>query len=147
MHIQKVIEQLGYRPNEVRVYLATLSLGECTVSEIAAKIKLPRTSIQAIIDTLHQHGLVNFYIKKRFRYWTASSPERLLITLHEREAALRFVLPALNAMLQTSDGRPTVKVFNGPEEIKLIMEDMLATQQHISAIMSGDNWTKLFGDE
>ena len=99
------------------------------------------------MDTLHRRGLVNFYIKRRFKYWTAANPERLLITLHEREVALRFVLPSLNALLLTSDGRPIVKVFNGSEEIKLIMEDILATQRHILAIISWSEWVRLFGDE
>lgn len=100
MQIQKTIEQLGYTPNEAKVYLATLSLGEAHISDIATRVKLPRTSTQLVIDKLHKDGLVNFYVQRRYKYWVAEKPERLLQIIQKREEAMREVLPTLSALKQ-----------------------------------------------
>lgn len=147
MHVQKVIEQFGYRPNEAKVYLAALSLGESTVSEIAQKVQMPRTSVQIIVDSFHKDGLMNFYVKRRYKYWIAENPEKLLIRLREQEASLRAVLPELQALRHDKGGKPTVKVFVGEEEIKLILEDIIATKHHVLAIIAWDDWVNFFGKE
>ena len=147
MHVTKVIEQFGYKGNEARVYLASLAMGEATISEIAQKVRIPRTSVQIIVDKLHKDGLMNFYVKRRYRYWIAENPEKLLIKIREQEAALRSVLPELQALRHDRGGRPTVKVFTGAEEIKLILDDILATKHHILAIIAWDDWIEFFGRE
>lgn len=147
MHVSKVIEQLGYKREEARVYLAALSLGECVVSDIATKVNLPRTSVQLIVEKLHASGLMNFYVKKRYKYWTAENPEKLLINLKEKEAALRAVLPEMTALRSEAGGKPTIKVFSGLDDIKLIYEDILATKHHIVGIVPWDEWIALLGVE
>jgi PAS domain S-box-containing protein len=101
MQTQKVIEKLGYTPSEARVYLATLSLGEAHISSIAAKANLPRTSAQLVIDKLHKDGLVNFYVQRRYKYWVAERPERLLQIIQKREETMKEALPVLIALRQT----------------------------------------------
>ena len=147
MQIQKVIERLGYTPNEAKVYLAALSLCECHISDVAAKTKLPRTSAQAAVDKLHEDGLMDFYIHRRYKYWVAANPERLLTRLREREEAVRLAMPELAALRRTSDGKPSVNVFLGVEEIKLIYDDMLATKQPILGIVPWEDWIRLVGME
>lgn len=102
MHVQRAIEQLGYTPKEAKVYLAALSLGEAHISDIAEKVKMPRTSTQVIMDKLHRDGLVNFYVQRRYKYWVAENPERLLATMEKRERAMREALPSLDAMRKTA---------------------------------------------
>lgn len=95
MQYQKVIEQLGYSPREAKVYLASLRLGEAHISDIAEKVGMPRTSVQAIVDRLHADGLVNFYVMRRYKYWVAENPEHILFLLQKKEEALQEALPAL----------------------------------------------------
>jgi len=146
MHIQKVIEQFGYTPNEARVYLTVLHKGECTIADIAATTTMPRTSVKVIVDALHKDGLLNYYVKKRYKYWIAESPEKLLARLRERETALRSVLPDLNALRHQSGAKPIVKIYSGPEEIKLIFEDIIATKHNILGISPWEDWIKLLGE-
>ncbi len=102
MQIQKVIEQLGYSSKEAKVYLAALELGECRISDIAERVKLPRTSAQIIIDKLHEDGLVNFYVMRRYKYWVAENPTHLLARLHRREELVKEALPRLDALRKAS---------------------------------------------
>lgn len=147
MHLQKVIEKLGYKQNESKVYLAALHLGESTVAEIARIVKLPRTSVQVIIENLHKAGMINFFLKKGQKQWVAENPEKFLIDLKEKEAGIRAAMPELLAARSNVGARPTVKVFNGLEEIKMIMEDIIATKHNILAIHSWADWMKFMGRE
>jgi len=66
MQNQKVLELLGYTSKEAKVYLTVLS-GECYVSDIAARVKMPRSSVQIIADKLHAEGLLNFCSMRRYK--------------------------------------------------------------------------------
>ena len=102
MQNQKVIEQLGYSPREAKVYLASLALGEAHISDIAAKVKMPPSSVQNIVNKLHQDGLMNFYVMRRYKYWIAERPERLLENMKAREKAIAEALPRLSKIRQAS---------------------------------------------
>jgi sugar-specific transcriptional regulator TrmB len=76
MHIANVIQQLGYPPSEVKLYLAALDIGESTITDLSLKVGMPRTSVQTIIEDMHRRGLMNYYLKRRRRYWVAENPEK-----------------------------------------------------------------------
>lgn len=144
---QKIIEQLGYTPNEAKVYLAALQLGECHVSDIASKLKLPRSSVQVIVDMLHRNGLMNFYVKNRYKYWVAENPERLLEQLKVREEMVRAAMPQLTRMKKSAAAqgeKPLVRVFSGRDEIQNILNDIIETKHHILAIIPEDAFIHLF---
>jgi len=105
MQVQKVIEELGYTSREAKVYLATLALGEAHISDVASKVKMPRTSVQMIMDKLHEAGLVNFYVMRRYKYWVAENPERLLAQLEKKRTTVEEALPTLKAMRTEGMGR------------------------------------------
>ena len=145
MHIRTVIEQLGYSPHEVDVYLASLQLGGSTITEIAGKAKLPRTTAGEIIEALRRKGLMNAYLNRRRRVWVAENPEKLIISLKEREAALKMILPQLQSLRHDTGVKPTVRTYVGVQEIRQIMNDILETRHNFFAILSWDEWIKLLG--
>jgi sugar-specific transcriptional regulator TrmB len=144
MDPQKAIENFGYKAREARVYLTALHLGECTVTDIAQKLKLPRTSVQVAVDKLHADGLMNFYVRKRYKRWSAEKPEKLLSVLQEKQNTLRSIVPLLQPHHKESK-KPSVKVFMGVEELKLIHEDVLETKSHIDSILPWSDWVELLG--
>lgn len=145
MQPQKALEQLGYTKGEAKAYLAALSLGESHVSDIAHKIREPLSTTQTIVDKLHRNGLVNFYVRKRYKYWVAEKPEQLLARLKEHEESLRAVLPALETLRRGEEGKPRVKIFEGVEEIRLIYDDLLETRKPIAGIIPWEDWIGLLG--
>ena len=147
MHIQTVIEELGYRPQEAKVYLAALMLGESTVTDLAKRVKFPRTTVQAIAEDLHRKGLLNSYPKKRRMYWVAENPQKLLIRLEEREAALKSVMPELHGMRYHHETRPAIRLYRGYEEIKTIFDDIIETKHHMLGIIAWDEWNEFYGEE
>lgn len=147
MHIQKYIEQLGYRRNEVRVYLASLGLGEATISEIAEKAQLPRTSVQTIVGKLHRKNLLNFYLRRRRKYWVAENPEKLLIDFRAKEAALKEIMPQLHALHYDTGVKPTVRFFQGRAGIKQILDDIIETKHNMLSLTSIEDAMQLLGDD
>lgn len=145
MHLRAVIEQLGYSPHEVTVYLAALELGGSTVTEIAVKAKLPRTTVNLVIRSLQRRGLMNAYLKQRRKIWASENPEKLMIALKESEAALKIVLPELQSLRHDTGVKPTVRTYGGAAEIRQIMNDILESKHHISAMLSWDGWNDLLG--
>lgn len=147
MHIQKVIEKLGYSPAEVAVYLASLRMGESTIADIARNVRLPRTSVQAIVEKLHERGLLNYHLQHRRRSWTAENPDKLMIALRESEAALSSVLPDLKAMRHPIGSKPGIKLYHGVKEIWTIYRDLFETKHPILCLMPWDAWLEVFGEE
>lgn len=150
MQIQRIIEQLGYKPNEAKVYLAALALGECHVTDIAARVRLPRSSVQAIIDKLHEDGLMNFYVQRRYKYWVAENPERLLSNLKKREEMLSSVLPSLSAMRRKNWGKRYKRSIGGNEGIFRILADaslqpVLIANEFAEIVYANAAWEKQFG--
>ena len=147
MHLQHTIQQLGYTPSEAKVYLASLELGEATISEIAEKAKLPRTSAQLIIHDLHAKRLLYSYARNRRKCYIAENPEKLLIQLREREAALKEILPELHGIRHETGVKPTVRSYNGTNGIWNILNDILETKQNLRSLSSIDDMSLLLGDE
>lgn len=145
MHLRTTIEQLGYSPQETAVYLAALELGGSSATEIAEKARIPRTTVNLIIRELHKKGLMNSYLKRRRKIWAAENPERLMVGLKEREEALKLILPDLQLLRRDTGAKPMVRTYNGVNEIKQIMNDILETKHHISAVVSWDPWVEALG--
>lgn len=148
MNLQKVIEELGYKRKEAQLYLAALLFGEAKVSELAEKLKIPRTSAIVIAEKLHKDGLLSYYEKHFHKYWVAENPEKLLLKLKKDEATLESVMPELKAMRsQTLDGKPIVKTFVGKSEIKQILDDIILTKHNFRGVIAWNDWLKLFGTD
>lgn len=147
MHISTVIQNLGYSENEAKVYLAALDIGECAVTDLAQRVKMPRTSVQGIIQQMQTKGLMNCYLKRKRKIWVAENPEKLQILLKEREAALKSIMPELQAKRFSHGGRPMIRVYSGAEQIKLIMQNILEAQRNISAIIDWDDWSEMMGKD
>jgi len=150
MQYQKVIEQLGYSPREAKVYLASLRLGEAHISDIAEKVGMPRTSVQAIMDRLHADGLVNFYVMRRYKYWVAENPKHILFNLQKKEEALLEAIPALSEIRKMAS-RKSYK--ENAEEVFSRVSDCLTNAVQPTLVADDDcgiryvnhAWEELFG--
>ena len=147
MNKQQLLEKLGFHPYEASIYLAALELGEATVSELAHKTEMPRTSVQEVLAQMHKKGMMASYAKHTHKYWVAENPEKLLAGLKENEEAFKTMIPELQSLRPQGAYEPIVKVYSGVSEIKLILDDIIETKHHILALISWDDWTNFFGQD
>lgn len=149
MQAQKIIEQLGFSAKEARVYLVALGLGECHITDIAEKVKLPRTSVQVIVDKLNKAGLMNFYVMKRYKYWVAEDPERLLHDLKQKENLIGEALPQLVALRRSGRNKKRNKSSHSLELFRMLADTahqpMLIANGDIEIEYVNKAWEKQFG--
>ena len=147
MQIQNALQQVGYSPQEIKIYLALLKMGETNIADLSHQAQIPRSSAKELLEGMHAKGLTNYYIKHGRHYWIAENPEKLVAILEERLAAFRSILPSLEAMKSVTWDKPRVLLYTGAQEIKLIMDDIIETKHHILALVSWDDWLESLGRE
>jgi len=117
---------------EAKTYLANLELGVATANDISTKSNLPRTLVYDILEKLIDKGLVSYTIKSNKKYFEAADPKELIRILKEKETAVKTALPNL-IQIQKMKGtkRPKVKIYEGKEGMKTVMDDILRSKAKI----------------
>lgn len=126
-------------------------MGESNVTDIAAKVKMPLSSVQVILDNLHAGGLMNFYVMKRYKYWVATKPQQLLKSLQEQEEQVKEAMPKLKALRSIDcDNRRLDK--NHKESVTVFQmiadaspQSVLIANQAAEIEYVNDIWQKQFG--
>jgi len=142
------LNALGLSPNESSIYLALLEVGRGTVSQIARKARINRTTGYDILDTLVSKGLANISGKEPKQEYHAESPQKIVVLLENRiedekkrlEEA-RSLLPQLKSIHNVS-GRPQVRFYEGKEGLEQVYEDTLTSHETIRAYANVDDMHK-----
>ncbi len=141
-NIQKLLEKTSFSAKEVSIYLALLSLGKGTVSEVTRKARVGRTYGYLILDTLASKGLISVSGKKPKQEYFAESPRKLLEYLEgelvlqkELVADVKQLLPELITMHSVED-RPKIRFYEGIEGIKEVYEDTLTAQGELRGFVT-----------
>jgi len=118
MNINTRIKQLGLTETETAVYLASLELGESTITEITKKAVQKRPTVYLALDRLEMLGLVERVVRGKKKLWNAVHPRRLKELAYFRASQIDEALPELIALYKDTGGRPTVRVLEGIEGVK-----------------------------
>ena len=86
---EQLLEEIGLTKGEIKVYLSLLKLGETTTGKIIENAEISSGKIYEILDKLLKKGLVGYIIKEKTKYFSASSPNRILDYLHEKEKSIK----------------------------------------------------------
>ncbi len=86
---EKLLEEIGLTKGEITVYLTLLEIGQTTTGKIIEKAQISSGKIYEILDKLMKKGLVSFILKEKTKYFQASSPNRILDYMHEKERDLK----------------------------------------------------------
>lgn len=128
--LTKLLENIGLNSKEAKVYLATLELGSSPVSSIASKAKINRVTSYDILEKLAKKGLLNFIVKNKMKYFSATDPEILVSEYKKRASELEKALPDLKR-LHGDTIHPRVRYYEGLEGIKSIYADTLSSTTEI----------------
>lgn len=129
MNNYKMLESLGLNDKESRIYLAALEGGASTVSDIADRAKIKRTTVHSLIPQLLQKGLLASTIKTRRTLYVATAPDELQKMMEERLARFAEILPQLRAFGQTEAEKPRVRLYEGIEGLMRLYNDQLDAKE------------------
>lgn len=124
-NLEQPLIEFGLTPNETKVYLAALELGETTISRIAKKSKVKRATTYLAIGSLQARGLLSASKKGKRAVYYAQNPKKLIESFDEKRESVMRVIPELLAIANAIDVKPKIQYFEGKAGIEEVFKDIL----------------------
>jgi sugar-specific transcriptional regulator TrmB len=142
MNIKEIkdnLRELGFNPNEVKVYVAVTQLGEATAAQVAKKADLPRTTAISLLARLKEQHYVTDHIYKGTTYYWVESP-RVLSQVFEQKLKVAESLNGVFSELYPSEAHfPHVQTFDSKTAVKGYIEKFIAGLEKNSVIYTIDS--------
>jgi HTH-type transcriptional regulator, sugar sensing transcriptional regulator len=139
--------QAGFEPKEAEIYLAILSLGKATVTDIARKSGVKRTTVYEYLDNLVRGNLVHKTSQGKRIMYLAENPEKIGKLLDHRKKHFEKILPDLKSVFARSSHKPQIRFYEGIEGMRAIYEEMTKTSQTIYGTFSADKFYQVFNEK
>lgn len=136
MNLQ-VIEDTGLTKNEALVYKALLDLGPSLAGQISRKTGLHRRTVYDTTEMLIKKGLIGYILKNNRRLFEASSPERFLDIIKEKESSINNILPEMMSLYTKTKEKEETNFYKGKNGLKNVMEDQLEEGTNEIQIIGG----------
>ncbi|MBP8016648.1 hypothetical protein KAZ01_01450, partial [Candidatus Gracilibacteria bacterium] len=135
--LKNILKNLGYKDQEVNIFLQTASLGISPASLIAKKSNLKRTTCYQILELLCQKGIIKKHIKSKLRYYEAISIDDLITfvktnidDLNNSYENLKKNKNDLEKIYQKQIGDTSVSFYEGFDDIKQAYDSILNTNDN-----------------
>jgi len=144
--LQELLESLGLREGEAKVYLAALAEHSLSVLDLARASGVKRTTIYSILETLKSRGLVSIEMKGTRQRIRAESPEQLEVMLEFQREKLNQTLPSLLDLYHIRKDEQAIVYYDNIEAIKAgyreLMKQFKAGEMY-RVISHADDWYNL----
>ena len=141
---EKVLLDAGFSAKEIAVYIALLQMGKGTVTHIARKASVNRTTSYEILNDLVKKGVVRISGKEPKQEYVAEPPEtiekyidREIAQREDSKKRIRDIIPELQSVHDVSE-RPRVKFYEGLEGLQQVFDDTLTAKSPIVAFATYD---------
>jgi len=153
MNISETFYVLGLKPEHADIYLANLNWGETSITNIARKSGIPRTSIYSLLPELIESGLITQTVKQGSTLYKAADPEQLLDLLEQQKlrldqsiTQLSTTMDQLKALQKKATPKPSIQYLDGPEGIKKAYSMTLSANE-IDIQCFSDNYMNIVSEE
>lgn len=123
--LYKQLQDAGLNETEAKIYLATLELGQTTVSRIARKAGIKRTTVYLSLESLKEKALISAIKKYNKTSYYAEDPRNLERIMEERKQRVSNLIPKLLSFTNLIDKKPEIRYFDGEEGIKGVVMDSI----------------------
>ncbi|MBI2629975.1 hypothetical protein HYW76_02645 [Candidatus Pacearchaeota archaeon] len=125
------LEQAGLTKNEALVYQALLKSGPNLAGRISRLTGLHRRTIYDITDMLIKKGLIGYIIKNNQRLFKASSPNKFLEIMKEKENSISEIMPEMLSLYSSVKEKEETNFYKGKEGLKTVFEDQIEEGKEI----------------
>jgi sugar-specific transcriptional regulator TrmB len=130
--ISPILSSIGLQNSEIRTYLSALKLGPSTVIVLAKDTGLSRQATYVAIEDLTKRGLMSSVQHGKKRFFASETPAKLYAYAQRHELEMREKIQELNGLLPQMElymggEKPIVRVFEGKEGVREILEDLRET--------------------
>jgi HTH-type transcriptional regulator, sugar sensing transcriptional regulator len=124
--VDKILKEYGLDERESALYLASLSLGDASMAEIAEKAGVKRTTAYLTFGSLEKKGLMGSFKMSGGLRFVATRPEALVEKTQRQLEELKLILPQLKSIAEKVDG-PRIYYYEGKGGYLTAAEDSLKT--------------------
>ncbi len=121
----EILQQIGLEEDEIKAYLTLLKHGSSTATKIASGSRLQRTNTYRILESLIRKGLVSYVLKNNIKYFTPTSPQKLLEDYKKKQKELEKLIPDLEKMSNFHQQEFRGEVFEGKEGLIAVLKYVL----------------------
>lgn len=130
MSLSEALSELGFRAPEIRVYLYLLEHGIASPAQIAKGTAMLRGNCHRVLTRLEERNLVIRQRKSERRMlYLAHDPTALFQDLEHKRQLVETLVPDLRALHTTQPHKPTIRFYEGLEEIKQIYLQTLEAKE------------------
>jgi len=131
--LENNLKTLGFKEEEVKIYLILLELGPIAAGKLAKKMGMPRSSLYGFLKNLQDKGLILQSQKFEVKQFSAESPEKVNLLFQQRieklqkeQTNFKSIIPELNKLKGGEKFiSPKFSLFEGEEGVKHVLKDML----------------------
>jgi len=138
MELKNKLIRIGLTREEIAVILYVAENNETKVASISNKLKISRSSLYRLIDSLEQKGLIKKVLTTQGNNITLSNLENLKNQIEERKQEIEQQLNGFEeltnsilALKKLNKPSPEVRYFEGKEGIRQIIWDTLKSKNTI----------------
>lgn len=132
-----ILENFGLYPEEAKVYLAMIHMGNTTMLEISKRTEIKRATVYLIINRLINKNLVKSLIFGKKKYYAAENPKKMISILEERRKELEEIIPFLKEQYKTREDTPNIYFYEGREGVEKIYEEILKLESKSEVLWFG----------
>jgi sugar-specific transcriptional regulator TrmB len=129
MEVKKVLEMLGFSPNEIKIYLVLNEHSSLKAGKISKLAKIDRSSCYNSLKILLEKGLASYVLIGEIKWFQTTGPKRLLEFVQEQEEDVKSILPKLQEMHVINKIEGQVRLFKGVKGVKSIFLDIARTKK------------------
>ncbi len=140
--IKLTLQNFGFSEKEADVYIATLELGKGSVTEVARKAGINRTTGYDILNSLVNKGVVSASGREPKQEYAAEPPEAISTYLKKEVGKLDENIKRSEnivhdlTLLHAYKNRPKIRFYEGKEGLQHVYEDTLTSTETIRAYAS-----------
>lgn len=137
---QKELEELGLSPNEAKIYVALIEIGQASVPRISLKTGVHKRNVYDTIPRLLKKGLIYQIAESKEVKYAAVEPAKLEDIIWEKEAKLNSILPLLNDQFKKTKTNEAVYIYKGVEGFKNYLRDILKVGEDVYFVGAKGGW-------
>ncbi len=99
-------------------------MGESTITQLAAKTRLKRSSVYDSVTTLAEKGILSITKRRGAQYVSALAPRNLIERFKSAAKDAEGLLPDLMELAFASPLKPRMRFYEGLEGLKEVLRDM-----------------------
>lgn len=122
-----VLATYGLTEKEIALYIASLTLGEASMSDLALAAKTKRSTAYLTFKSLADKGLMSSYKMRKGIRVIASSPDALVSLGKKKVTDIEAIVPQLKALAGKPNSKPMITYYEGPEGVIAAFEGSLHT--------------------